>query len=112
MSVTKALVEQSFRDMRTAFAGANVLLRYQGNTYTGIKASIETSEEPGAIAGLEGADGAVRLLVSEMKKVVLEAGNVVEIKEPPDDAFTERRIATPRYDQTGATVRIDYGARN
>ena len=108
MSLSKSLVESSFRAARSSLAGSLVQVRFQGNTYNGVKASVEFSEDPSSIASLQGASGAVRLLVSELKNLVMEAGNVIEIKEPPSDKFVNVRIIMPRYDQTGATVRIDY----
>ena len=108
MALSKALVESSFTAARSAFSGSLVQVRFQGSTYNGVKASVEFSEDPSSIASLQGASGAVRLLVSDLRNVVIDTGNVIEIKEPPSDKFVNRRVIMPRYDQTGATVRIDY----
>ena len=112
MSLTKALIEAQFTAARTMMSGANALVRHSGNEYTGLRSSVEFSDQPGSMGALQGAEGAVRLLVSDMTLPYPEAGDLITVKEPDSDSWKERRVIMPRYDQTGATVRLDYGERH
>ena len=112
MSLTKALIEQQFTAARTIMSGAAALVRHNGNEYTGLRSSVEFSDEPGSMGALQGADGAVRLLVSDLRKPYPEPGDIISVKEQDSDEWKERRVIMPRYDQTGATVRLDYGERH
>lgn len=112
MSLTKASAEAKFKAARTLLSGSNVTVRHEGREYVGVMGSLEYSDQPGSMVGLQGAQGAVRLLVSELKKPYPESGNIIDVKEAGGTEWEERRVLTPRYDQVHATVRIDYGERD
>ena len=108
------MIEELFKAARIELSGATVGVRHNGNTYSGVRSSVEFSDQPGAMGALQGAEGAVRLLVSELKehKPLPKSGDIISIKEQDSDEWKERRIIMPRYDQVGATVRLDYGERD
>jgi len=108
MALTTAFIEASYRKARTALSGAAAVVRFGGREYTGVRASIEQSDRPGARGSLEGTTGAVRLLVSELGLPRPDAGDVIQIKEPISTGWESRRVLSARYDQVGATVRLDY----
>ena len=107
MALTTAAIESAFRQARTIFAGAAVTVRFEGRELSGVRSSTEGSDRPGAMGSLDGVDGAVRLMVSEMGAVKPEAGSVIQIKEPSSTAWQSRRVVAARYDQMGGTVRLD-----
>ena len=108
MGLTKAIVEAQFSAARTVLSGSNVSVRHDGHEYTGVRSSVEFSDQPGAMGALQGADGAVRLLVSELSKPHPEAGNTIDVKAPDGTEWQRMRVVMPRYDQVNATVRLDY----
>jgi hypothetical protein len=110
--ITRALIEQSFSTARGLFSGALVDVRHGGNVYRGIGGSIESSDQPGNMASFQGAAGSVRLLASEIKEPGIGPSDLIEVRRIGADAWKEYRVIMPRYDQTGATVRLDYEERN
>jgi len=108
MALTTALIEAQFRSARGIFAGAVVGVRFGGREVQGIRSSTEQSDRPGAMGSLEGVDGAVRVLVSELPQPHPKQGDAFQIKEPTAAAWQSRRVALGRYDQVGATLRLDY----
>ena len=112
MSLTAAIVTAQFQAARSVLSGASVGVRHEGREYTGLRGSTEFSNKPGAMGAVEGADGAVRLCVSEMQRPYPDAGDAIEVQEQIGGEWQERRVILARFDQTGATVRIDYGERH
>ena len=111
MTLTKALVQSSFRAARSVFAGAQTQVRIKGKTYTGLRVSLELLDDPEGIGALQEADSAVRLDVSDFKKPYPKAGDNIDVKEADSTDWKARRIGPVRYDQTGGTVILTYGER-
>ena len=112
MTLTADVIRTHFRAARAVLACSTVSVRHNGRTYSGVRSSVEYSDQPGGMGALQGAEGAVRLDVSELRKPYPKAGDVISIKEPDSDEWKERRVILPRYDQGGGTVRLDYGERD
>ena len=89
-----------------------VSVRHSGHVYSATAASVEYSDRPGGMGAIQGADGAFRLVVSELHEPKPEPGDPVQVKTEMDSAYQDRRIITARPDQTGATLRVDYGVEH
>ena len=89
-----------------------VLVRHNGNQYNATTASVEYADTPGSMGAIQGADGACRLLVADLSKPIMASGDKVQIKTAMDTTFQDRRIVLTRPDQTGTTLRIDYGVEH
>jgi len=122
MALTTAMLNAKFTAARSQLPAATVNVRHQdsGAVYSGVRSSLDTSQEignMGAIQGasmgaIQGAVGAVRFLVSEFIKPYPKAGDIIEVSEQSDGEQTTRVIISVRYDQARATARIDYGEEN
>ena len=62
------------------------------------------------MGAIQGADGAVRLIVGELTQPYPKAGDIIEIRENTSGDWLKRLVLTVRYDQARASMRIDYGA--
>ena len=94
--------------MAGAFADCTVRVRIGGNEYSGIRSSLEKRDRAGSMASIQGATGAVRLIVSQLIAPLPVSGTEIEVEETPTEYVT-RFVLAARYDQSGATVRLDYG---
>jgi len=108
--LTKAIVETTYRAIRTAAPGAAVSLRHAGNTYSGTRGvPIAAGMELGRTGSQMTGDGAVRLLASELKAPFIKPGDEVTIQ---DAQGTWRRyyVTGARYDHVQATMLVEYSA--
>jgi len=98
--------------MRSALPAASVSVRHGGRVFVGIIGSM-TSEQMAMSGGtvLDSADGLVRVLVSDLGSVHPEAGDEIEVHDTRTKQWLHRVIKQARYDQTGATILLLYGAR-
>ena len=108
--LTKAIVETTYRAIRTAAPGAAVSLRHKGNVYSGTRGvPIAAGMELGRTGSQMTGDGAVRLLASELKAPFIKPGDEVTIQ---DAQGTWRRyyVTGARYDHVQATMLVEYSA--
>ena len=112
MALTAATVQAAYTSMRSALPCAGVKVRHKesGAVYDGVRGSLESSMEVGSMGSIQGADGAVRLNVSELVMPHPEAGDLITVQEQGTGDEDVRVVLAVRYDQARATVRIDYGA--
>jgi len=108
LAATIAAAVQSFRDGNT---GVSVLVRHKGNEYTATRATLQATEELSARGALQNADGAFRLIVSELKNPHPKAGDEIELSDSTADGWKTRGILSVRHDQTRATMLVNYGAQ-
>ena len=113
MALTTAMMNAKFTAARSQLPAATVKVRHQdsGVVYSGVRSSLETTQTVGSMGSIQNADGAVRLMVSELKMPKPKAGDIIELVEQDDGDSAVRVILAVRYDQARATVRIDYGAQ-
>ena len=109
MAITKDFIANQFKAARTFMSGANVTIRHANKEYTGTRTSLEGDETVSGMGAIQGATGAVRLVVSELRRDHPKAGDPIQVKD--DLEWQTRLIIGARYDQTRATLRIDYGER-
>lgn len=112
MALTKTAVQAAFRAMRSSLPSAVVRVRHKesGAVYSGVRSSLEQNETVSSMGAIQGADGAVRLDVSELIMPHPKAGDIIELVEQDDGDTDVRVILAVRFDQARATVRVDYGA--
>lgn len=96
--------------MAGSFADVTVAWRHNGTEYSGIGSTLERQNRPGAMANVEGAVGAVRVIVDDLKEPLPESGDDIEVRSGTG-VWEPRSVLLLRYDQARATVRIDYGQR-
>jgi hypothetical protein len=108
MALTKAVVEQAFRAARVALSGAACTVRWAGGECVGIASSTEDSMDTGRVGAVEGSNGAVRVMVSELRKPLPDSQDIIEVRLPGQEAFKRVRVLLPRYDQLQALVRLDW----
>ena len=92
-------------------SGILVKARFGGSEYDGLRGSLEQRDRAGSMGAIQGASGSVRLKVSDLTLPVPKPGDDIDIVEPQDTDWKTRTVLAVRYDQTGATVRIDYGEK-
>jgi len=111
MSLTTADIQSAIRGMRSELPCATVAVRHKesGATYSGIRSTLEANNVAGSMGAIQGADGAVRLIVDELTLPYPKAGDIIEVQETSGD-WLKRLVLTVRYDQARASMRIDYGA--
>jgi len=101
-----------FADVRdTIFADAKVTIRHNGREYSGLRAALQTGEDLGRRNALQTATGAVRISVADLKRPHPQEGDPIQIQEAIDTTWIERSVTAMRFDQVGATVLIEYGAK-
>ena len=112
MALTAAMVSNAISGMRSALPCATVSIRHKdsGATYSGVRSTLEANNVAGSMGAIQGADGAVRLIVSELTQPYPKAGDIIEIQENMSGDWLKRLVLTVRYDQARASMRIDYGA--
>ena len=108
--LTKAIVETTYRAIRTAAPGAAVSLRHAGNTYSGTRGvPIAAGMELGRTGSQMTGDGAVRLLASELKAPFIKPGDEVTIQDA-QGAWRGYVVTGARYDHVQATMLVEYAA--
>jgi hypothetical protein len=102
----------AFATMRDgAFSDAKISVRTGGREYDGLRTTTEGRDTAGGMGAIQGASGAVRLRVSELSLPYPAAGDAIEVKEQSGNDWQSRVVLSARYDQLGATVRLDYGEK-
>jgi len=97
--------------MRSQIGGATVTIRHNDREYSAVRTSLAQSESVSNMGALQQASGAARLLVRELTDEHPKSGDTIEIKEYTSDEWKTRVIVDATYDQTRATLRIDYGEK-
>ena len=105
------MVHAAFKAARSALPAAAVQIRHQdsGTVYSGVRSSLESTQEIGSMGAIQGATGAVRVMVSELTMPHPKAGDLIELVEQDGGDQSTRVILSVRLDQAHATMRIDYG---
>ena len=104
-------IQSAIRGMRSELSRATVAVRHKqsGATYSGIPSTLEANNVVGSMGAIQGADGAVRLILSELIRPYPKAGDIIQVQEENGE-WLKRLVLTVRYDQARASMRIDYGA--
>lgn len=108
--ITQSIIESAYTAMRTALGGAVVRCRHSGAEYQGTRTALAIGVDIGPQGrGLRKTQqAAIRLLMSEVVNDI-EIGEQIEILESGE--WNSYVIRSLRYDNTGATVLIEYGER-
>ena len=109
MSVTKAAAEAIYTAGRTAFAGANVVVRHNGREYTGTRLPADSGRMVDEAGAMCSASGGVRLLISELAPVWPKSGNRIEVKSTESGNWIAYVIGSARADEMEATMLLQYG---
>lgn len=112
MSLTTATIQSTFAAIRNALPCATTTVRHNGSEYSGTRATSDYVDQYGNGGAIQGVTGAVRLLVSDLASPHPKAGDTISVVEPASDAAVDREVISARYDQAGATLRLDYGERH
>jgi hypothetical protein len=106
-----SIEEAAFKQARTTLGSVKVRHEEAGAVYDAVRSSLESTQTVGSMGAIQNADGAIRLLVSELKMPKPKAGDIIELVEQDDGDSSVRVVLAVRYDQARVTVRIDYGAQ-
>lgn len=109
MSVTKSAVESIYRAGRTAFAGANVVIRHGGREYTGTRLPKDNGRTVDDAGEMMTISGGVRLLVSELAPVRPKEGDTIQVKSGETAQWLSYTVGPIRYDEMEATMLLQYG---
>jgi hypothetical protein len=111
MSVTTATIQAAYRAARAMIPGATISVRHvaTGIVYSGIRSALTIDMALSDMGELQGADGAVRLDVSELREPHPKAGDLVEIIETEQGEPLQRYVRSVMYDSLRGTCRLMYG---
>ena len=110
MSLTSQMISSALASCRDALPCATITIRYEDREYRGIRTTLENNESVNSLGAIEGATGAIRLIVSELAKSHPKANDTIQVREDNLMEWENRTVLVMRYDQARATVRLDYGA--
>ena len=110
MSLTSQMISSAVTSCRDALPCATIMIRHEDREYSGIRTTLESKESVNSLGAIEGATGAIRLIVSELAEVHPKANDTIQISEDDSLEWENRTVLLMRYDQARATVRLDYGA--
>ena len=110
MALTTAHIQNTLARMRDALPCATITMRFGDREYSGIRTTLENNESVNSLGAIEGATGAIRLIVSELADVHPKANDTIQVREDNSMDWESRTVLLMRYDQARATVRLDYGA--
>ena len=111
MGLSTSYVRERVAAMRLIVTGAVVVIRHEDREYTGVRTSLDQSESVSSMGAMQQASGAARLIVSELASDHPKAGDTIEVKEHAEGDWETRVVVDVTYDQTRATLRLDYGER-
>ena len=92
--------------------GVKVWVRHGGNTYTGSRASLAEGQDLSHRGSLQTAEGAFRLIASEIINPQPKPGDEIEVAFAAAGPWKSRFVQNgTRPDPSGATIYVPYGAQ-